>query len=282
MAVLTLKEAKSKLVDAYQSQRLIPFLGAGFSAPLRLPGWSELMQWMGEPLGFDPAVFELQGMPWQQAGYYELEKGSLDPFIAQMRRRFHAPKANALRRKSAQHRALAQLDVRRIYTTNFEHHVERALRDAGKKVEALVRLEDFAKPRRHDACQVVKFHGDLEHPDTVVLTERQFFERFRLEAAPDQCLRADLLGHVFLFVGYSFSDINIRYIWYRMDRLRREGSPTHTRPRHDLRSYWATFGTGHLQPRLLDAWHIDVIALDPRDKSGSVAELLDAISGGPS
>src|SRR5262249_20607111 len=149
------------------------------------------------------------------------------------------------------------------------HHIEEALRDARRKVEVLARLEDFMHPPRSGTCQVVKFHGDLEHPDTVVLTESQFFDRLRLEAAPDQYLRADLLGNVFLFLGYSFSDTNIRYIWYRMDRLRREQRTALVNRAPEQRSYWATFGTGLVQPRLLDAWHIDVIALDPRDKSKS-------------
>jgi len=47
------------------------------------------------------------------------------------------------------------------------------------------------------ACQVVKFHGDLDHAETIVLTEQHFFNRFRLEAPTDQRLRADLLGNLF-------------------------------------------------------------------------------------
>jgi hypothetical protein len=226
MAVLTLEKARPLLREAYQERRLVPFLGAGFSRPLDLPSWNELMTWMARPLGFDPRLFALHGSPIQLAGYYDLEKVGLGRFIKQMRRGFHSPAVVKRRRASPQHRALAALNkVGRIYTTNFEHHVEGALRDAGRKVETLARLEDFARPVRQGACQVVKFHGDLDYPETVVLTEAQVFDRFRLEDAPDQCLRADLLGNVFLFVGYSFSDPNIRYIWHRMDRLRKQAQP---------------------------------------------------------
>jgi hypothetical protein len=284
MAVLTLDQARPLLRAAYGAGRLIPFLGAGFSRPLDLPGWNDLVKWMARPLGFDARLFALHGSLTQLAGYYDLEREGLGPFIRQMRRRFHAPAVVKKRRASAQHRALARLDgVRRIYTTNFEHHVEGALRDAGRRVETLVRLEDFARPAQPQACQVVKFHGDLDHPETVVLTEAQVFDRFRLEDAPDQCLRADLLGNVFLFMGYSFSDSNIRYIWYRMDRLRHQAQPQR---RHKgggepaPRSYWATLGAGEVQARLLDAWGVDCIALDPRDPARSVTRLLHAIRGG--
>ena len=46
--VLTLEEAKPRLREAYWQPQLIPFLGAGFSAPRGLPQWGELMGWMGE------------------------------------------------------------------------------------------------------------------------------------------------------------------------------------------------------------------------------------------
>ena len=280
MAVLTLEQAAPRLREAYREQRLTPFLGAGFSTPLRLPMWKELMGWMGDSLGFDPQLFELHGLPWQLAGYFEMEHPQgLLWFIEKMTESFHAPDVDERRRRSSQHQALARCDFRTIYTTNFEHHVEEALRDAGKKAMALARLEDFMCPVVPGACQVVKFHGDLACPETVILTEKHYFDRFRLEAAPDQRLRSDLLSNVFLFLGYSLSDVNIRYIWYRMDRMRRENQirPACVAPEH--RCYWATFGAGLVQPRLLDAWNIDVIELDPDDKSKSVSDLLDALRG---
>src|SRR5689334_19237947 len=113
MAILTPKEARKELRRAHSDGRLIPFLGAGFSAPLRLPGWSDLMSWMARPLKFDPALFALQGLPPQLAGYYAVEQGGLDPFIQEMRDRFHAPEVVERRRTSIQHKALVELGARR-------------------------------------------------------------------------------------------------------------------------------------------------------------------------
>ncbi|MFT3771828.1 MAG: SIR2 family protein [Minicystis sp.] len=275
MALLTLSEARPKLREAHRDRRLIPFLGSGFSAPLRLPLWGELMGWMGQELDFDPGLFEMHGTPRELAGFYASERKGLADFVATMQKRFHAPEVEARRKDSIQHQALARRDFRRIYTTNFEHHIEEALRDAGKKAAVLLDLDDYMRPTAADTCQVIKFHGDLDEPETVVLTENQFFERFQLEAPSDQLLRADLLGNVFLFLGYSFSDINIRYIWHRMFRLREAAG---ARPEH--RSYLATFGAGAVQTKLLEDWHIDIIELDATDKSKSVAALLDALDGG--
>jgi hypothetical protein len=278
MTLLTLAQATPGLREAHRARRLIPFLGAGFSAPLRLPDWHALMGWMGTELDFDPDLFEMHGVPRELAGYYASERGSLAPFVETMRARFHAPEVDERRKTSIQHQALARRDFRRIYTTNFEHHIEEALRDAGKEAVALTTLNDFMQapgPAHVTPCQVIKFHGDLGRPETVALTENQFYERFQLDAAPDQVLRADLLGNVFLFLGYSFSDINIRYIWYRMYLLRKAAGAG---PEH--RAYLATFGAGAVQVKLLHDWHIDVVELDAADKSRSVVALLDALDAG--
>ena len=274
MPVLTLAEAVPRLRTAHAERRLIPFLGAGFSAPLGLPLWNELMGWMGTSLGYEPALFELHGLSSQLAGYFALEhEGGLPWFIARMRERFHDEAADDRRRRSLQHQALARCDFRTIYTTNFDRHIEGALADAGKPCQVLAALGDFLLPRPEHACEVVKFHGTLSRKETMVLRESDFFARMDLNAAVDQRLRADLLGHSFLFIGYSFTDTNIRYIWYRMNKLLAEQHAS-VRPR---RSYFVSFGAGPVQPRLLEQWNIDVIVLDPTDRGASVAALLSGI-----
>jgi SIR2-like domain len=42
--------------------------------------------------------------------------------------------------------------------------------------------------------QVVKFHGDFNRPETMVLSERDYERRMRLEDAMDLKLRSDVLG----------------------------------------------------------------------------------------
>ncbi|MEO7328368.1 MAG: SIR2 family protein [Minicystis sp.] len=278
MAELTLDEARPALQQAYAEQRLIPFLGAGFSAPLALPSWKELIRWMSAHLDFDPDLFELHGRPEQLAGFFERARDpDLRDFVAEMKARFHAPEIEARRAASVQHQALARRAFPTIYTTNYERHIERALRDAGRDAMTLATLADFQRALPRGTCQVIKFHGDLEHPETVVLTEAHFFDRMKLDAAPDQRLRADLLGNAFIFLGYSFNDVNLRYIWHRMNRLRRESGARGPVPA-ERRAYWATFGAGLVQPSLLEAWDIDVITLDPTNKSQSVVDLLDALA----
>lgn len=273
MTVLQVHDAVPRLREALHRGRLIPFLGAGFSMPLRLPSWTELVAWMAERLGWEPELFALHGTAAQMAEFFALEPNALDELVHEMTVRFDGAEAQARRRDSPTHRALAARAWRTIYTTNFDRHIEGALADAGKPYQVLAALGDFLLPRPEHACEVVKFHGTLSRKETMVLRESDYFARMDLNAAVDQRLRADLLGHSFLFIGYSFTDTNIRYIWYRMNKLLAEQHAS-VLPR---RSYFVSFGAGPVQPRLLERWNIDVIELDPADMNASVAALLNGI-----
>jgi hypothetical protein len=276
MTTLTVDQAAPLLKKEHQEGRLIPFLGAGFSKPLKLPDGSQLIASLARKLGFEPDLFELHGRFEQLAEYFALSAPNrFHELVYEMTRSFDSDEAEQLRKKSRAHRALAALDWRTLYTTNYDKHAEGALQDAGKQVAVLASFMDFQGARPRGACEVIKFHGTLAQPDTIILTESTYFQRMALEAPADQRLRSDLLGNSFLFIGYSFSDFNIRYIWYRMHQLRKQSQPgTSALPR---RCFFATHGAGLVQPDILAQWNIDVIQLDPTDKSASVAELLESI-----
>jgi hypothetical protein len=277
MAVLSAAEAAPRLQQEYRDGRLIPFLGAGFSKPLKLPDWSELIGWMAERLGFESDLFRLHGRYEQLAEYFQLSgHDHFQQLVYEMTRRFDSEEAARTRRTSRMHNALASLEWRTLYTTNYDSHVEGAIQDAGRKAAVLSSFDDFQMRREPGTCEVIKFHGTLAKPDTIILTESSYFRRFALETPVDQRLRADLLSHSFLFMGYSFNDWNIRYIWYRMHQLRLQGQ-VGPRRHATRRCFLVTFGVGPVQPDLLDQWNIDMIQLDPEDKEASVADLLQRI-----
>ena len=50
-----------QLIQAYQSKRLILFVGAGVSMTLGLPSWRQLIDHMADELGFDPDIYRTFG-----------------------------------------------------------------------------------------------------------------------------------------------------------------------------------------------------------------------------
>lgn len=122
--------------------------------------------------------------------------------------------------------------------------------------------------------QIVKFHGTFNDDASLVLTESNYFERLQFESAIDIKLRADMLGRSLLFVGYSLTDVNVRYLLYKLHKLRDHVKRTGKRY---PAAYLTTFGTGEIQRTLMARWDVTIIDLDPVNMSKSVDEFLEAL-----
>nr|WP_297167031.1 SIR2 family protein [uncultured Dysgonomonas sp.] len=272
----TVEEVREELRDLYQKKSLVPFIGAGFSIPLSLPSWDNLLGNLGEQLGYDRDIFLKLGSLQQLAEYvYREDTKEWKKFLLNISTEFNSHESDEKRRTSIQHQALSKLDFPVVYTTNYDMHIEKTLEESGKNVNAISVYEDFIRARKNNfECEVLKFHGSLEEQDSIVLSESQYFNRMNLEGALDQRLRADALSKSFLFMGYSFSDPNIRYIFYKLHKLRANVSSTNNRVEF---SYITAFGMNDIQAKLLKQWNIKVIELDPSNKEKSISELLDSL-----
>lgn len=67
--------------------------------------------------------------------------------------------------------------------------------------------------------------------------------------------------------------MNIRYIWYRIHKLK-SLQKTYTKDLVLRNSYYITFGNELIQSELLKKWDIKTITLDPVDPTGSLADFL--------
>jgi hypothetical protein len=205
----------------------ILFVGAGVSTILGLPSWGQLIDEIAKLLGYDPRVFKLLGTPLSLAEFYELEHGNIGPLRSWMDVNWHH--TNVGISKSEVHEAIVKAQFRKIYTTNFDRWIERACEHWKIKYQKIVTASDLVS-RKFDALEVVKFHGDFDDDRTLVLTETSYFERLDFESPIDMMLRADILRHPVLFIGYSLSDINVRYLFHRLSKVWTQAGLNATRP----------------------------------------------------
>lgn len=258
-----------KVRDLYKKKRIIPFIGAGLSMCFELPSWEQLIDIIANELGWDPEVFKLSGNFWQLAGYYKACKGGIGELRSRLDKQFN-PKDEDIRSSRA-HTALANMQLSVIYTTNFDKIIERAFKLNNKKYHVIRNLGDItAQP--FEATEIVQFHGTFEDDRSLVLTESDYFDRLDFETPLDIKLRADILGKTLLFIGYSFNDINLRYMLHKLHKLRRNekdllgDSPA---------AIMTTFFSDDVQRQLLRSWDVDTIELDPVDKIGSLDSFLE-------
>ncbi|HVE95079.1 MAG TPA: SIR2 family protein [Acidimicrobiales bacterium] len=281
----------SDLQRAYRDGGLLPFVGAGLPMSVswtvngdrrRGPSWAELVDAAARQLGFtDAAMLRARGEDLQILEYFRERHGRrIAPLTNWLVLELTAPDDVLARNPILQ--ALAQLSrCSTMYTTNFDDFLERGLVLNGRET-AVVATEEEIKDllvRRvssPNVCEIVKFHGDLNHPDQMVVTESDYRQRLALEATMDDRLKADLLGRVVLFLGYSFRDWNVSYLFHVLERL--HGSlPGSVAGR---RGYITVAEPSDFEVRLFEARHIGVIPIRSTNMTDDVASLVRSIAGG--
>jgi hypothetical protein len=252
-------EIPDDLIAALTARRVIPFIGAGFSAGLNLPGWEDLLKKIAEEVE-DSLTFEevneyCRGDNLQIAEYYLLKS---DRSIGPLRHTIARAMTNIKPLTSAPHIELVNLGAQLIYTTNYDEAIELTYRQLHEPV-TVVALPKHVATLDTKKTQVVKYHGDLRHEKTLVLTESSYYSRLDFESPMDLKFRSDILGRSVLFMGYSFRDLNIRVIWYRLMRMMKDIHPS------DLpTSYIVIFSMNPVLELLYREVGIRTIVLDPR------------------
>ncbi len=126
---------------------------------------------------------------------------------------------------------LAALPFRIIITTNYDHLFDTALRDAKTRADVrkdpLVRIYggpegEAPEPVPLDPSEerpiLLKLHGDIDKPDSIVITEEDYIEFIRRMSVSHhhpihEYIRARMKTWPTLFIGYSLKDYNLRLLF---------------------------------------------------------------------
>lgn len=255
------------LAESLAKGQVIPFVGAGVSMALGLPSYAELIRELGDHVGFDGSIYEGLGDYLTLAEYYHLEKSGLLELQRHLRSNWKKSQKEVL--ASEVHRAIVELRCKLIYTTNFDGFLELAHRGLGRRYRTIRSAKDLIG-LADDRTHIVKLHGDLSSPSTMVFTESSYFERLSFEAPLDVRLRADALGKSLLFIGYSLTDVNIRYLLFRLQRQWEKEDQPDLRPR----SYVFMGRPNAVQSKVLRSRGVEPIVAETTNQRESLARFL--------
>jgi len=225
-------ELPTELVRMANEGRLIPFAGAGLSASVGLPAWRSMLDVASDILDTGPTFAEIEkscsGNLLQIAEYLFIASGGhIGPLRQKLAECLITSGIDIT--QSGCHVELFNIGAPQIYTTNYDDLIEKTYRVLGEGCDVVALPRHLALGGASSKPQVVKYHGDLRYEQTLVLTESSYYERMDFESPMDLKFRSDLLGRSVLFVGYSFSDINIRMIWHRLMQMMKD-VPERDRP----------------------------------------------------
>ena len=260
-----------ELKDLIKQGKVILFVGAGVSATLGLPTWSKLIAHLANELGYESRLFEKYGDSISLAEYYVLTKGRIGELRSWMDTNWNVKKK--VLKKSKVYEYIIRMKFPIIYTTNYDHCLERAFKLKGKSYKRIVDVGDFVGINTKQT-QIVKFHGDMISDSSIVLTESSYFERLEFESPLDIKLKADILGKSVLFIGYSLSDINIRLLLYKIDKLWQTSSYKYNKPK----SYIFLSKPNPIQEAILQRRGIETIVGKKPDEKESLEKFLKKLS----
>ncbi|MEF8755040.1 MAG: SIR2 family protein [Accumulibacter sp.] len=203
-----------QLLQHLRERRLLLFAGAGLSAQAGLPTWRSLVQdvvdaTIAETMQGEESRRELESMiaagKWLQiADHCKLKLGP-----GEYARLLGERLSDSGRPVPEAHRLAVRLPFAAWVTTNYDKLLERAYaEERGGLPKTLTSLDTEALGRLlfDGAPFVLKAHGDLDKPDSLVFTSRDYRDLIHGNAAFSAVFSSILLTHSVLFVGYSLAD----------------------------------------------------------------------------
>ncbi len=258
-----------ELVDAIRRRRSLLFVGAGVSRSVGLPSWSELIDHMRRELGL--AAGETTAGYQTLAEYYRLTQGSIGSLRSWMDRTWTVSEERV--RSSRIHEVIVELDFPLVYTTNYDNNLELAYQLHQRDFVKVVNARDLARAS-DGVSQIIKFHGDFEDDQSLVLAETDYFDRLSFDAPLDIKFRSDTLGRTILFIGYSMTDMNIRLLLHRLWRTWRFSGREKDRPP----SFVFAAEPDPVRDAVLEQWGISVVRNEKESPEEGLIAFLEQLA----
>ncbi|HVR95996.1 MAG TPA: SIR2 family protein [Thermoanaerobaculia bacterium] len=238
--------ALAAIAEKVAAGQCILFLGAGVHAPPpngspysypdaeRPPMGGALSTSLADQTGFKIRYPNDSARNLQRVAFdYELQEGrNRRELIEEIDRQVDAGK-----KPSPVVRALAELNFPLVITTNYDQLFEKALYRAEKSPlisyyskDPFDETEDYPNLRldKPDKPFLFKIHGDIKHPESVVVTDEDYIDFVLRMSDKDpyhpvpETFRFYFKRWPTLFLGYSLMDYNLRLLFktlrWRVDR----------------------------------------------------------------
>ncbi|KAA6435951.1 SIR2 family protein [Agrococcus sediminis] len=212
----------ARLATRARAGRLVPFLGAGTSMSAGAPSWSQLLERLAQRAGLTEEEQQALGR-WgeldraaflrQRAIEERVRAGGAEEEGA---RAFAAAVVELVdvRRYGLAPALLASLRTPQAITLNYDRLFETASADAG--VPRVSIPHSGSGP--DSGPWLLKLHGSVDDPQSIVLTRDDYLGYATQREALSAIVKANLLTHHLLFVGFGLADEHFHRIVHDVRR----------------------------------------------------------------
>lgn len=241
------RDAFDALCSVVMAGRSVCVVGAGISVRSGYPSWGNLLTRLGdEAMRIDPSqgatvtqLARMQDSLWRVERYRAMIGD--DRYFEFLRRTFE-PKAQPLMDSAV--KTLVRLNFSHFLTTNYDDLLEQAhfelSRDPGSGCghwdrprivdwmnSSDVRELMYEMHQPHFGRRYVYLHGHYKNPSSIVLTDKDYTERYLRSLDSSRKLFALLSTQTLVFIGYSMTDPAIMNLLREVKVHMGVGGPRH-------------------------------------------------------
>ena len=194
------------------------FIGSGLSIKAGYPSWSSLLTDCANEIELDIKKENKNLINLAQYYFNEKQKNRINESIKEK----FADKIGDI---TEEHKVIASLPIEDIWTTNYDTLIERSFDHYGIANTVITNDESYVEIDRDAKVKVFKMHGTVSKSKECVIT-RDDYERYNTghDIVLSQ-LKSELCYKTFLFVGYSFSDMDVQFIFEQIRKSFNESKP---------------------------------------------------------
>lgn len=237
----------TELLEKLDEHKVVPFIGAGFSRNFNYPSWNELLSKITSVFA-SYGIIDIDNIPvnevnlnpliYAEALYSFFEKWARLPSnrnkVFELAKKVDNNSLNIIDicntafnniviecatvdekilKCEYDFSDLKEFNFKTVITTNYDNILEdKIFTNLKDKIYYPSKdLEINIKPTYEG---IFKIHGDRMYPDSIVLTNRQYYKFMRENTYIKNTMYNLFVTNSFLFIGYGFSDINILDIYF--------------------------------------------------------------------
>ena len=203
-----LKEIPKTLQEDFAENKVVPFVGAGFSKNailpqgISMPDWNELGRQIAEYIPDYEYTNAIDALSLFESHFSRVK------LIELLARKLHI---NELK-PGETHRSFCNVFFDTICTTNFDFLLEHTLQETIRPHSIIV-SEDRLSIDTYEKTKLVKLHGDFNHPERMVITERDYDDYLEKNKVLATYISNLFITKTLFLIGYSFEDNDIRGLW---------------------------------------------------------------------
>ncbi|WP_288716354.1 SIR2 family protein [uncultured Enterococcus sp.] len=208
-----------KIREALENNNLVIFVGAGVSANSGLPSWSELVKVFAEEINYGPYCRS------SEKGNYKFSSDELLKIPQYVydtdTKKYFEIIGHELKNENffsnPLHKLIVNMLPNHIITTNYD----KLLESSGDMNDSQYRVvsSDGMLLSNQGEHYIIKMHGDIDDLENIVLREDDYLNYSNKHILIETFIKSLLVNHVFLFVGYSLNDYNLKQIMSWIDYL---------------------------------------------------------------